>query len=74
MARRLAGALAIFLLGAGTALAQAQITSTRIWPARDYTRVTLESKTAIKYQVFAVKDPKSYFMAALIGAILFLAT
>ncbi len=58
MARRLAGALAVFLLGAGTAFAQAQITSTRIWPARDYTRVTLESKTEIRYQVFAVKDPE----------------
>jgi N-acetylmuramoyl-L-alanine amidase len=45
-----------FLLGAP--LAQAQIVSTRIWPAKDYTRVTLESKTEIKYQLFTVKNPE----------------
>ncbi|MDA0275376.1 MAG: N-acetylmuramoyl-L-alanine amidase [Proteobacteria bacterium] len=46
------------VLGAGEALAQAQITSTRIWPARDYTRVTLESNTELKFSVFGVKDPE----------------
>jgi N-acetylmuramoyl-L-alanine amidase len=35
-----------------------QIVSTRIWPAKDYTRVTLESKSEIKFQVFTVKDPE----------------
>jgi len=45
-------------LGAGEALAQAQILSTRIWPARDYTRVTLESNTELKFSVFGVKDPE----------------
>ena len=57
--RSLAGiglvALALFLGAAG---AQAQIVSTRIWPAKDYTRVTLESKAEIKFQLFAVKDPE----------------
>src|SRR5688572_6024061 len=38
--------------------AQAQIVSTRIWPAKDYTRVTIESKSEIKFQLFAVKDPE----------------
>ncbi|HEX2649648.1 MAG TPA: N-acetylmuramoyl-L-alanine amidase [Burkholderiales bacterium] len=38
--------------------AQAQVLSTRIWPARDYTRVTLESKTEIKFSVFGVKNPE----------------
>ena len=38
--------------------AQAQIVSTRIWPAKDYTRVTLESKTEIKFSVFGVKNPE----------------
>ncbi|MFY9316346.1 MAG: AMIN domain-containing protein, partial [Burkholderiales bacterium] len=55
--RSLAGfglvALALFV-----ATAQAQIVSTRIWPAKDYTRVTLESKSEIKFQLFAVKDPE----------------
>ncbi len=57
--RSLAGsclvALALFI---GIAGAQAQVVSTRIWPAKDYTRVTLETKTEIKFQLFAVKDPE----------------
>jgi N-acetylmuramoyl-L-alanine amidase len=38
--------------------AHAQILSSRIWPARDYTRLTLESKSAIKHSLFSVKDPE----------------
>ena len=57
--RSLAGdclvALALFL---GAASAQAQVVSTRIWPAKDYTRVTLETKAEIKFQLFSVKDPE----------------
>ncbi len=57
--RSLAGrglvALALFL---GLSCAQAQVVSTRIWPANDYTRVTLETKTLIKFQLFAVKNPE----------------
>ena len=45
-----------FLLGAP--VAEAQIVSTRIWPAKDYTRVTLETKSEIKFQLFSVKDPE----------------
>jgi len=45
-------------LGIAAAPAQAQILSSRIWPAKDYTRVTLESKSEIKYQLFALKDPE----------------
>jgi N-acetylmuramoyl-L-alanine amidase len=61
--RSLAGvglvALALWLAAAVfTTAAQAQIISTRIWPAKDYTRVTLESKTEIKFQLFTVKDPE----------------
>src|SRR4051812_15600960 len=37
--------------------AEAQIVASRIWPARDYTRLTIESKTELKYELFAVKDP-----------------
>ncbi|HEV8110627.1 MAG TPA: N-acetylmuramoyl-L-alanine amidase [Burkholderiales bacterium] len=32
--------------------------SSRIWPARDYTRLTFESKSAIKHSLFSVKDPE----------------
>ena len=39
------------------ASAHAQVIASRIWPARDYTRLTLESIAELKYQVFAVKDP-----------------
>jgi N-acetylmuramoyl-L-alanine amidase len=38
--------------------AEAQVLSTRIWPARDYTRLTLESKEEIQYTVFSIKDPE----------------
>src|SRR5262244_258091 len=38
--------------------AHAQVLSSRIWPARDYTRLTLESKSAIKHSLFSVKDPE----------------
>ena len=55
--RSLAGgglvALSLFL-----GSAQAQIVSARIWPAKDYTRVTLESKSELKFELFAVKDPE----------------
>ncbi len=55
LARLAVVALAI-LLGAPPAFAQ--VISTRIWPAKDYTRVTLESKSEIKFQLFVVKDPE----------------
>jgi N-acetylmuramoyl-L-alanine amidase len=37
---------------------EAQVVSTRIWPARDYTRVTIESRNELKYTLFALKDPE----------------
>src|ERR1700704_5302568 len=38
--------------------AQAQVVSSRIWPARDYTRPTLEAGAELKVQLFSVKDPE----------------
>ena len=59
MARLGLVALGLCLGAAGFAApAQAQIISTRIWPAKDYTRVTLESKSEITFQLFTVKDPE----------------
>src|ERR1041385_2861698 len=52
--RILALLAALLFLGA----AQAQVVSTRIWPARDYTRLTIESKSPIEYTIFALKDPE----------------
>src|SRR4051812_21152790 len=37
--------------------AQAQVTATRMWPARDYTRLTIESKAPVKYEVLSVTNP-----------------
>ena len=38
--------------------AYAQVVASRVWPAKDYTRLTLEAPTEIKYQLFALKDPE----------------
>jgi len=51
--------LAILLvLAAGSAHAGTRITSARVWPAADYTRVTLESAAPVKYEFLAVKNPE----------------
>jgi N-acetylmuramoyl-L-alanine amidase len=39
------------------ASAQAQIVQSRLWPAREYTRLTLESKEQLQYSIFTIKDP-----------------
>ncbi len=59
---RFAGA-SLFLLV--TPLAQAargssapSVLAVRVWPAEDYTRVTLESSAAVKFSHFTVKDPE----------------
>ena len=46
------------LLALSVTPAEAQVTSTRIWPSADYTRLTIESKSEVKHQVFSVKDPE----------------
>src|SRR5262245_33311434 len=54
--RSLAGVrLALLFLGQ---VAQAQVVAARIWPAPEYTRVTLETKEELKYTLFNVKDPE----------------
>ena len=35
-----------------------QITTARVWPSPDYTRVTLETQAPVKYTVMSVKDPE----------------
>lgn len=34
-----------------------EVTATRIWPAQDYTRLTLESKQPIRHTLFSVENP-----------------
>nr|WP_246212164.1 N-acetylmuramoyl-L-alanine amidase [Usitatibacter palustris] len=48
------------LFGAFSSLASAAETliATRIWPAEEYTRVTLEAANPVKHQFFFVKDPE----------------
>ncbi len=47
----------IFLLWLPHAQAAIVISSARVWPAQDYTRLTLESKQPIHYNLFTVKNP-----------------
>ena len=50
-------ALVVLLVAAASAHAGIVITSARVWPAADYTRVTLESASPVKYQFLAIKNP-----------------
>ncbi len=46
------------LLVAQPALAAVTIAAARVWPAADYTRVTLESAAPVKFNFFSVKNPE----------------
>ena len=48
---------AFLMVAAASAHAGIGIASARVWPAADYTRVTLESAIPVKYQFLAVKNP-----------------
>jgi N-acetylmuramoyl-L-alanine amidase len=51
-------ALATILLACGTGTAYSiQISSARVWPAQEYTRLTLESDAPVTYSVFTVATP-----------------
>ena len=43
---------------AAAAFAEVQIAATRVWPAADYTRVTLESPQPIRHQLLSLKNPE----------------
>jgi len=51
-------ALAIALFAGTFAWAGEQVVSSRVWPAQEYTRVTLESAHALKHQFFFVNNPE----------------
>ena len=44
----------LWMMQSGAAV---EITSTRIWPAQDYTRLTLEAKQSIRHNMFSVQNP-----------------
>jgi N-acetylmuramoyl-L-alanine amidase len=50
--------LALLLFAAAPLVAAEKMISTRVWPSQEYTRVTLESARAVKYQTFFVSDPQ----------------
>ncbi|NNM80437.1 MAG: AMIN domain-containing protein [Gallionella sp.] len=45
------------LLWLNAAEAGVSISSTRIWPAQDYTRLTIESKQSIRHNLFTINNP-----------------
>ena len=53
---RQAGAL-VLVLGAGDLVYGATLVAVRVWPATDYTRVTLESDTALEARHFVTAGP-----------------
>ena len=53
---RLAALLCMFWLP--SAFAEIAISSARLWPAQEYTRLTLESKQPISYNLFTLKNPE----------------
>ena len=46
-----------FSLFVDTVSADTTVSSTRIWPASEYTRLTLESDTPINYSLILLKNP-----------------
>ncbi len=50
------GGLAL-LAALSVSAVEAQVLSTRIWPAPEYTRLTFESKEEIQYKIFSVTHP-----------------
>jgi N-acetylmuramoyl-L-alanine amidase len=48
----------LLLVWTGSAQAEIPVTSARLWPAQDYTRLTLESKSAIRYKQFTLSNPE----------------
>ena len=54
----LAACLAFICIASHVAAAATDIVSARVWPAADYTRVTLESHAPIAHKVFSLSNPE----------------
>jgi len=48
---------AVLILWLPQANASVAVSSARIWPAQDYTRLTIESRKPIKYNMFTINNP-----------------
>ena len=53
----LGGFLASLLFGITAYAAETLVSSTRVWPAPDYTRVTIESQQPIRHKLFNLDNP-----------------
>lgn len=51
-------AAVVSILCVAHAHAATTISAVRVWPAQDYTRITIESKHAIPYTQFSIKNPE----------------
>ncbi|MBI5921917.1 MAG: N-acetylmuramoyl-L-alanine amidase [Betaproteobacteria bacterium] len=51
-------ALTLFLTRGAAAATQSNLRAVRVWPAKDYTRITLENSEPLKYTHLMVKDPE----------------
>ncbi|MGQ0441819.1 MAG: AMIN domain-containing protein, partial [Methylophilaceae bacterium] len=49
--------LCVALSASASVFAANAVTAARVWPAQDYTRVTLEADAAFKYQLLVLKNP-----------------
>jgi N-acetylmuramoyl-L-alanine amidase len=59
-ARSLALGVCFFFLAGALAVpvfAQVKVSAARVWPAADYTRITLESPQAVQHKVFSLDNP-----------------
>ena len=48
---------ALLLIFSSAAIAETTISAGRVWPAAEYTRITLESATPIQYSLSILKNP-----------------
>lgn len=55
--KNLSFVLLCLVLSSGTAHAANVVTAARVWPAQDYTRITLEANSPITYKMSAIKNP-----------------
>ncbi len=49
--------LLVFACAAGSAGAAERIAAVRVWPAQDYTRITIESERPLQHELLLVKNP-----------------
>ncbi|MDD2686486.1 MAG: N-acetylmuramoyl-L-alanine amidase [Gallionella sp.] len=58
MPRALVKILCLFALCLPQAEAAISVSAARVWPAQDYTRLTIESPQALRHNMFSVKNPE----------------